>query len=38
MSAPAFSEAIEPDRSLQSAFDEEYQAFRAAYPAVRSIQ
>lgn len=38
MKAPEISERIDPLPDLTAAFDEAWQGFRAAYPAIRSIQ
>lgn len=38
MTIPEIRETIAPNPSLYSAFDDAYQAFRAAYPAIRGCQ
>ena len=38
MKAPDISETVYPDAHLGSAFDEAYEAYRVAYPAIKSIQ
>ncbi|MEM8569945.1 MAG: xylulokinase [Pseudomonadota bacterium] len=38
MTPPRVAGRVEPNRALQTAFDEGYEAFRAAYPAIRGIQ
>ena len=38
MQMPQIGETIEPDLDLRDCFDEQHHAFRAAYPAIRSVQ
>ena len=38
MAAPDVVEEIAPDAALRERFDSAYQAFRAAYPAIRGVQ
>ncbi|MDO8883936.1 MAG: xylulokinase [Pseudotabrizicola sp.] len=38
MQMPGIGETIDPDIDLQARFDAEYSAFRASYPAIRSVQ
>lgn len=38
MVAPPVTREIVPDAMLRAAFDQDYAAFRAAYPAIRAIQ
>lgn len=38
MTAPYISETVYPDAHLRNAFDDAYGAYRAAYPAIKSIQ
>ncbi|WP_033069103.1 xylulokinase [Thalassospira australica] len=38
MTIPETRETIEPNQALRSAFDEAYQGFRAAYPAIKACQ
>ncbi|MEM1388031.1 MAG: xylulokinase [Pseudomonadota bacterium] len=38
MTPPPVDRVVEPDAALRGAFDEGYEAFRAAYPAIRGIQ
>lgn len=38
MTAPALRKKIAPDVALLASFDDAYQAFREAYPAIKSVQ
>lgn len=38
MLMPEISETISPDAGMREAFNQAYQAFRASYPAIKSIQ
>ena len=38
MTAPDVVEEIAPDAALRDRFEAGYQAFRAAYPAIRGVQ
>ncbi|MCG6882795.1 MAG: xylulokinase [Silicimonas sp.] len=38
MTPPAMRETIEPDETQRAAYDDAYQAFRAAYPGLKAIQ
>lgn len=38
MTSPEISKVIEPELSMTSAFDDAYETFKLAYPAIRSVQ
>ncbi|MCC9620439.1 xylulokinase [Thalassospira sp. MA62] len=38
MATPDIHETIDPDETLRAAFDDAYQGFRAAYPAIKACQ